>query len=146
MASTTGGEQLVIFDLGGQEYAIPVLHTREIIKMAEVTPIPRAADFVEGVINLRGRIVPVINLHKRLNLKRAENTRDTRIIVVEHNEASVGIIVDRVQEVGRYSPEEIERPESVTKGNEYISGVIKKDDRLWLLLQLERVLSKLTTA
>jgi purine-binding chemotaxis protein CheW len=141
--ASTAGEQLVIFDLSGQKYAIPVLKTQEIIKMVDVTPIPRSADFIEGVINLRGRIVPIINLHKRLNLKRSENTRDTRIIVVEHNETSVGMIVDRVQEVGRYSPDEIERPESIMQENEYISGVVKREDALWLLLQLDRVLPKI---
>lgn len=136
------GEQLVIFDLSGQKYAIPVLNTQEIIKMVDVTPIPRSDDFVDGVINLRGRIVPIINLKKRLSLQRAEATRDTRIIVVEHDEASVGIIVDRVQEVGRYNSDEVERPESVMRENEYISGVIKKEEALWLLLQLDKVLPK----
>lgn len=139
MASTTG-EQLVIFDLSGQKYAIPVLNTQEIIKMVDVTPIPRSDHFIEGVINLRGRIVPIINLNKRLKLERSETTRDTRIIVVVHNETSVGMIVDRVDEVGRYSPDEIERPESVMKENEYIDGVIKKEGALWLLLQLEKIL------
>jgi purine-binding chemotaxis protein CheW len=140
MAAT--GEQLVVFDLSGQRYAIPVLNTQEIIKMIDVTPVPRSDDFVEGVINLRGRIVPIINLNKRLSLQRTEATRDTRIIVVEHDGASVGMIVDRVQEVGRYDSDEIERPESVMRENEYISGVIKKEEALWLLLQLDKVLPK----
>lgn len=146
MASAAANEQLVVFDLSGQKYAIPVLTTQEIIKMIDITPIPRSDNFVEGVINLRGRIVPIINLNKRLNLARIEETRDTRIIVVEHKETSVGIIVDRVQEVGRCHPEEIERPESVMKENEFVSGVVKKENALWLLLQLERVLPSATVA
>lgn len=146
MASTVANEQLVIFDLSGQKYAIPVLNTQEIIKMIDITPIPRSDSYIEGVINLRGRIVPIINLNKRLDLARSEATRDTRIIVVEHKEASVGMIVDRVQEVGRYSPDEIERPESVMKENEFVSGVVKKENALWLLLQLDRVLPNISAA
>ncbi len=141
--AVASGEQLVIFELNEQKCAIPVMNTQEIIKMVDVTPIPRADTFVEGVINLRGRIVPVVSLHRRLGLEQPENTRDTRIIVVEHNETDVGMIVDRVQEVGWYSPEELERPESVMEENEHISGVIKKEDTLWLLLQLDRLLPKL---
>lgn len=144
--ASTANEQLVIFNLSGQKYAIPVLITQEIIKMIDVTPIPRSDSFVEGVINLRGRIVPIINLNKRLDLPRSEVTRDTRIIVVEFKGASVGIIVDRVQEVGRYDPDEVESPESVMKENDYVSGVIKKGNALWLLLQLERVLPSIAVA
>ncbi|MEW6541207.1 MAG: chemotaxis protein CheW [Bacillota bacterium] len=140
MGSTVANEQLVIFDLGGQKYAIPVLNTQEIIKMIDITPIPRSDSFIEGVINLRGRIVPIINLSKRLDLARSQATRDTRIIVVEHNETSVGMIVDRVQEVGRYNRDEIEKSESVMKENEFVGGVVKKDNALWLLLRLEKVL------
>jgi purine-binding chemotaxis protein CheW len=140
VGSTVANEQLVIFDLGGQKYAIPVLNTQEIIKMIDITPIPRSDSFIEGVINLRGRIVPIINLSKRLDLARSQATRDTRIIVVEHNETSVGMIVDRVQEVGRYNRDEIEKSESVMKENEFVGGVVKKDNALWLLLRLEKVL------
>ncbi|MDA8096560.1 MAG: chemotaxis protein CheW [Desulforudis sp.] len=138
--------QLVIFQLNNQKYAIPVLNTQEIIKMVDVTPVPRTDKFVEGVINLRGRIVPVINLNKRLGLSITEKTRDTRIVVVEHSDAAVGMIVDKVQEVGRYSEEEVEEPESVMKDNEFISGVVKKDTALWLLLKLDKVLPKITKA
>jgi len=146
VASTVANEQLVIFDLSGQKYAIPVLNTQEIIKMIDITPIPRADSYIEGVINLRGRIVPIINLNKRLDLARSETTRDTRIIVVEHKETSVGMIVDRVQEVGRYNPDEIERPESVMKENEFVSGVVKKENALWLLLQLDKVLPNISVS
>lgn len=144
--ASAANEQLVIFSLSGQKYAIPVLITQEIIKMIDVTPVPRSDSFVEGVINLRGRIVPIINLNKRLDLPRSEVTRDTRIIVVEYKGANVGIIVDRVQEVGRYSPDEVESPESVMRENDYVSGVIKKGNALWLLLQLERVLPSIAVA
>lgn len=137
---SSNDNQLVIFDLNHQKYAIPVLNTQEIIKMVEVTPVPRTDRYVEGVINLRGRIVPVINLNKRLGLPVTEPTRDTRIVVVEKDDAAVGMIVDKVQEVGRYSDEEVEEPESVMRDNEFITGVIKKEDALWLLLRLDKVL------
>ncbi len=137
---SSSDNQLVIFDLNNQKYAIPVLNTQEIIKMVDVTPVPRTDRYVEGVINLRGRIVPVINLNKRLGLPVTEPTRDTRIVVVEKDDTAVGMIVDKVQEVGRYSDEEVEEPESVMRDNDFISGVIKKDDALWLLLRLDKVL------
>ncbi|MBU4533859.1 MAG: chemotaxis protein CheW [Eubacteriales bacterium] len=144
--SAANNNQLVIFQLNSQKYAIPVLNTQEIIKMVDVTPVPRTDKYVEGVINLRGRIVPVINLNKRLGLPITEKTRDTRIVVVEHKDAAVGMIVDKVQEVGGYSEAEVEEPESVMKDNEFISGVVKKDTALWLLLKLDKVLPNITKA
>ncbi|MBO8138427.1 MAG: chemotaxis protein CheW [Desulfotomaculum sp.] len=138
--AVVGEEQLVVFQLGDQKYALPIQETQEIIRMTEVTRIPNASYYLEGIINLRGTILPVINLNRRLGLPEKEADEETRIVVVEHNEQKVGMIVDSVLEVGRYSDSEVEPPTNVGGNTEYLKGVVKKDDQLWLLLDLNSVL------
>lgn len=133
-------EQLVIFQLNDQKYALPIQETQEIIRMSNITKIPNTKHYVEGIINLRGSIVPVINLNKRLNLNVTEYGEDTRIIVVEHNGQKVGMIVDVVLEVGRFSDNEIEPPSVAGDGVDYLRGVVKKEDNLWLLINLAEVI------
>ncbi|MTI81972.1 MAG: chemotaxis protein CheW [Firmicutes bacterium] len=133
-------EQLVVFQLGEQKYALPIQETQEIIRMTEVTRIPNASFYLEGIINLRGTILPVINLNRRLGLPEKEADEETRIVVVEHSDQKVGMIVDCVLEVGRYSESEVEPPTNVGGSAEYLRGVVKKDDQLWLLMNLNNVL------
>jgi len=109
-------EQLVIFQLNDQQYALPIQETQEIIRMSNITRVPNTRHYVEGIINLRGSIVPVINLNKRLNLPAGEYGEDTRIIVVENKGQKVGMIVDVVLEVGRFNPDEIEPPSVAGEG------------------------------
>ncbi|WP_347487919.1 chemotaxis protein CheW [Desulfoscipio sp. XC116] len=132
--------QLVIFELAEQLYALPIQETQEIIRMAVITKVPNTTDYVEGIINLRGSIVPVINLNRRLGLPVKDYDDSTRIIVVEYNGQKVGMIVDNVQEVGRYTADEVDPP--VVDGDhvDYISGVVKKGESLWLLLNLAKVM------
>jgi len=132
--------QLVIFELTNQLYALPIQETQEIIRMTGITMVPNSKEYVEGIINLRGSVVPVINLHRRLGLTEREHDDSTRIIVVEYNGQKVGMIVDNVQEVGNYSGDEIEPPSVAGDGVEYLSGVVKKGEELWLLLNLGKVL------
>ncbi len=133
-------EQLVIFQLNDQQYALPIQETQEIIRMSNITRVPNTRHYVEGIINLRGSIVPVINLNKRLNLPAGEYGEDTRIIVVENKGQKVGMIVDVVLEVGRFNPDEIEPPSVAGEGVDYLKGVVKKKDQLWLLLDLEEII------
>lgn len=133
-------EQLVIFQLNDQQYALPIQETQEIIRMSNITKVPNTRHYVEGIINLRGNIVPVINLNKRLNLPVSEYNEDTRIIVVEHDGQKVGMIVDVVMEVGRFSNDEIEPPAVAGDNVEYLKGVVKKGEQLWLLLNLGEVI------
>ncbi|MCL6476977.1 MAG: chemotaxis protein CheW [Peptococcaceae bacterium] len=133
-------EQLVIFRLNEQQYALPIQETQEIIRMSNITRVPNTRHYVEGIINLRGNIVPVINLNKRLNLPVSEYNDDTRIIVVEHEGQKVGMIVDIVLEVGRFSDDEIEPPAVAGDNVDYLKGVVKKGEQLWLLLNLAKVL------
>ncbi len=135
--------QLVSFKIGREEFGIDILAVQEIIKMIEITKVPNAPDFIEGVINLRGRIIPIIYLRKRLGMPVVENTKNTRIVVVEISEKTVGFIVDEVQEVLRISTDITEKPPELVSGieSDYITAVAKLEDRLLILLELDRILA-----
>lgn len=131
--------QLVSFQLGPEEYAIDILGVQEIIRMVEITPVPNAPHYVEGVVNLRGKVIPIINLRTHLGLPMAEYTKDTRIIVVEVGRLILGFIVDSVEEVMRLSQDLIEPPSSTGRGGAevYHKGVGRVDGRLLILLDLK---------
>ncbi len=119
-----------------------ILSVQEIIRMMDITKVPRAPDFVEGVINLRGKVIPIIDLRKRFGLSTRDHDKHTRIIVIEINNMIVGFVVDSVSEVLRIPPARW----SATTGrvgleSEYISGVGKLEDRLLILLDLNKLLS-----
>ena len=134
--------QLVAFELAGETYGVDINWVHEIIRMQAVTRLPRTPEFIEGVINLRGRIIPVIDLRKRFGLPPREQTPDTRIMVVEMAGVTVGMIVDAVSEVVRLPAESIEPPPPMMHGIDtaYLEGVGKWEDRLVILLNLDRVL------
>jgi purine-binding chemotaxis protein CheW len=135
--------QLVSFKIGNEEFGIDILNVQEIIKTVQITKVPNSPEFVEGIINLRGKVIPVMDLRIRLNLERKAQDKDTRIIVVEINSKTVGFIVDEVNEVLRI-PKSITEPppEMVTNINsEYITAVGKLEDRLITLIDLQKVLS-----
>jgi len=134
--------ELVGFRLEGEEFGVPIRDVREIIRMQEVTRVPRAPDSVEGVINLRGQIVPIIDLRRRLGMSSKENDRDTRIVIVELDGELAGFVVDSVTEVLRVPGDQIEPPPDMVVKQEYITGVGKLEDRLLILLDLCKVLSK----
>lgn len=136
-------EQLVVCQLAEETYGINIANVREIITMQKITRVPKTPEFIEGIINLRGRILPVIDLRKRFGLVVSEYTRATRIIEVETGGKSVGIIVDGVSEVLRISRDWVEPPSPfiVSLDSEYIRGVAKVEDRLIILLDLDKVLS-----
>ncbi len=134
--------QLVSFNIGVEEFGVDILRVQEINKMTHITKVPNSPDFIEGVINLRGRVIPVIDLRTRMGMPRAEFNKDTRIIIVEISERTVGFIVDAVNEVLRIPANITEPPPHMVTGinSEYITGVGKLEDRLLLLLDLEKVL------
>jgi len=140
---TTEILQLVGFKIADEEYAVDILMVQEIIRMMQVTKVPNAPDFVDGVINLRGRIIPVIDLRSKLGLPRKEVDKDKRIIVVEVSGKTVGFIVDAVTEVLRIPASITEPPpDLVTNVNsEFIKAVGKLEDRLLILIDLEKILS-----
>lgn len=133
--------QLVTFYLGEEIYGIDILDVQEIIRLQKITEVPRTADFVEGVINLRGKVIPVIDLRKRFNLPQKEESKDTRVIVVEIDSKVIGMIVDGVSRVLRLSGSAIDPPSPIVAGvdSNYIKGVGKIDHTLVVLLDLHKI-------
>ena len=144
ITNTQTEQQLVVFDLAHEASGVDIGTGREIIRMQDVTSVPYRPDYVSGVINLRGRITPVVDLRKRFELAQQEITRDSRIVVVDIDGDDIGMIVDAVTEVLRISTTQIHRPPSTMSaagGSDYIVGIAKLEERLVLLLDLERVLT-----
>lgn len=138
-----GGElHLVTFALGGEEYGIPVAQVREVIRVSEITRVPQAPAHVRGVTNLRGRVLPVVELRSRLGLEPAALTPRSRIAVVEVCDRVLGLLVDAVLQVAKVPRESVTPPpeEVLTPGSEHISGVARWDGRLIILLELEKTL------
>jgi len=136
-------QQLVSFRLGVEEYGVSIMKVQEIIRMQEITRVPQMPEFIEGIINLRGNVIPIIDLRKRFGLAHGERTIDSRIVVVSVRNRIVGVIVDGVSEVLRISDENIEPPPPAvsTSGRDYIKGVGKLDKRLLILLEIDKILS-----
>lgn len=135
--------QLVSFRLGNEEYGSEIMQVREIIRIQEITPVPETPEFVEGVINLRGSVIPIIDLRKRFGMEQGSRDKDTRIVVVSVEGREVGIIVDAVAEVLRITSDQVEQAPAVVSGigKEYLLGVAKLEDRLLIILDLNKVLS-----
>lgn len=135
--------QVVSFKIGDEEFGVNILQVQEINRLVQITQVPNAPDFIEGVMNLRGKIVPVVNLRKRFGLPHKEYDKNTRVVVVELNGKTVGFIVDSVSEVLRFSKNDVDpTPDLISGiGNEYITGIAKLGDRLLILLDLEKVLT-----
>ncbi len=134
--------QLVVFDLASEAYGVNIGTVREIIRMQQITHVPEAPQYVDGVINLRGRVIPVIDLRKRFGLAVTEQTENSRIVVVDSAGEDIGVIVDAVTEVLRVPGDAIEPASSLitTEDSYYMDGIAKIGNRLLILLDLERVL------
>ncbi len=133
--------QLVAFKLGREEYGISILQVQEIKRLTDITRVPHTPEYITGVINLRGSVLPVIDLKKRLGLPVQTHTDNTRIIIVKIDEVVVGMLVDAVSEVLAIDQANIEDPDAVVGGvaANFISGVGKLDNRLLILLNLEAI-------
>jgi purine-binding chemotaxis protein CheW len=143
-AAVEATEHLATFFLDREEYGVDVRQVQEIRRVTEITTVPRAPDFVRGVINLRGRILPVLDLKRKLGLGDVALGRATRIMVVRVRERRLGLLVDGASKVLKVPVSRIEPPpeEVVDKGGDYIRGVAKLDDRLIILIDLERALAQ----
>jgi purine-binding chemotaxis protein CheW len=135
--------QLVVFSLANEHYGVGIAAVDSIIKLQPITHVPRAPAFVEGVTNLRGKVLPVVDLRKRFDLPVAPETKETRIVVSELNGSAVGMIVDSVSEVLRVPEEAIEPPSPLvtTVDSIFVTGIAKMGERLIILLDLEKVLT-----
>ncbi|MFN2460755.1 MAG: chemotaxis protein CheW [Candidatus Velthaea sp.] len=136
--------QVVSFALGTEEYGVDIAQVQEINRMVTITHVPRAPQFMEGVINLRGQLIPIIDLRTRFGMARAEHTKNTRIVVTEIASKRVGMVVDSVSEVLRIPVEAVEDAPDMVAGvdTEYIRGVGKVGERLIILLDLGRIISR----
>ena len=134
--------QLVSFNIGDEEFGVDILQVQEINRMLEVTKVPNAPEYVDGVINLRGKVIPVMDLRSRLSLARKPHDKHTRIVVVELSGKVIGFVVDAVREVLRIPLNVTEPAPSITGSvsEDYIKGVGKLDDRLLILLDLEKLM------
>ena len=136
-------QQLVVFSLAGEAHGIDINAVREIIRMQEITNVPRTPKLVEGVINLRGKVIPVVNLRMRFGLPVAEQTDDNRIVWVDIEGQDIGMIVHAVTQVMRIKTDSVEPPSSMitTAESDYLAGLAKLDGRMIILLELDRVLA-----
>ncbi len=144
----SGGEtrqeiQLACFKIGPELYALDIMKIKEIIRPQKLTPIPKAPSFIEGVINLRGAVIPVADMRKRFGQPVTKETRKNRIVVCSLVGKIIGLLVDEVTEVRRYSRKEISPAPQYIKGAQadYFLGVAHRDDDLVMLVDLEKVLS-----
>jgi purine-binding chemotaxis protein CheW len=135
--------QLVVFNLANEHYGVKIAAVESIIKMQPITAVPCAPPFVEGVTNLRGKVLPVIDLRKRFDLPVQEATKDSRVVVIEMNGTILGMVVDAVSEVLRVPEDAIEPPSPIvtTVDSAFITGIAKVGARLIILLDLDKVLS-----
>jgi purine-binding chemotaxis protein CheW len=136
--------QLVGIRIGRETFGLPIALVREIVRVPEITSVPNAPDYIEGVINLRGRIIPVVDLRKRFGEKITEPNKRNRIVVVELESRRIGLIVNSASEVLKIAPSEIEAPHDVFQEGElnYITGVGKLKGRLVILLDLNKILQR----
>lgn len=134
--------QLVSFKIGGEEFGVDILRVQEINRMLQITTVPNTSDFIEGVINLRGKVIPVVDLRAKFGMPKKEYDKNTRIVVVELSNKTVGFIVDEVSEVLRIPKSITEAPPEMVSGinSEFITAVGKLEDRLIILLELEKTL------
>ena len=136
-----GEVQFVAFKLRDEEYGFDILNVKEIKGLTDIARVPFASDFIKGVINLRGSVLPVIDLKRRLALMDTPYTSDTRIIIVKSDEIEVGMIVDAVTEVITLKKEHIDEVKAVSnERSHFIRGIGKMNDRLIIMLNLEEII------
>jgi purine-binding chemotaxis protein CheW len=135
-------KRIVIFGLGSELYGMDIYELQEIIRMVEITRIPKASSFIEGVINLRGKVIPVIDLKKKFGIKGDDNPSERRIIVANVGGQTAGLIVDRVSEVTSVRDEDIEPPPAVLElEGRFINGLAKLGERIVILLKADEILN-----
>lgn len=138
--AATGDAQIVNFTVGDVNYGVPVEQAREVRDVQAVTPVPGAPSYIDGVTNLRGQIITVMDLRKRLNIE--EEGRGEKIIVIEMGKAAVGVVVDTVTEVSTIPEADIERHMQATKKlDKYLVGVGKQGEKLIVILDLAKIIS-----
>lgn len=145
MAENNNDTQLVTFQLGQEHYGIDIMEVREIVKMQEVRDIPNAPSFVEGIFNLRGTIIPIINLHKRFHIKKADLNDDEQLlsgfIILRIDDMELGVIIDKVLRVVTIDANQIQQPPQMISGigAEYIQGVYNEQDNYLIIVDVKKL-------
>ncbi len=136
--------QVVVFELENSYYGVHILQVQEIIKMREITKLPNTPKFIEGVVNLRGKIIPVMDLRRRFGLSPISVNDDWKILILKTEDVLFGVMVDQISEVEKISVNIIEVPLKIVAGvkGEFISGIAKTEKRLLILLDIEKILSE----
>ncbi len=145
MSTATAGQeilQLVSFTLKDEEYAVDILNVQEINRITEITQVPNSPDYIEGVINLRGKVMPVINLRKKFGIEVKETDDTSRIIIMDIGGVTNGLIVDSVSEVLRIPADIVEPPPQISSGlnSRFIKGIAKLENRLIILIDIDKLL------
>ncbi len=136
-------EQLVGFIVGEEEFAIPILYIKEIIKPIEYTRVPNVPDYVLGVFNLRGNVIPLIDLRIKFNLNPSKMTANTRYIVMKDDDNIAGFVIDRLTEAIRINKDRIDQPpETLAKDKGMIQGIGKRDNNILTILKVEALLKR----
>jgi purine-binding chemotaxis protein CheW len=135
-------KQMVLFQLNNETYGLDIATVHEIIRMQPITKVPKAPFYVEGIINLRGRVIPVIDLGERFGLAKKDQDKNNRIVVVNLQDTTMGIIVDAVTEVLSIPVDVIESVSDIvtTSNSDYLDGIANLKDKMVILLKLDRLL------
>ena len=144
VSEATGTIQIVSFRLAEETFGVAITKVREIILMCDITRVPQTPHYVKGLINLRSTVIPVIDLRTLFGLPEGEQTTDSRIMVLQVGTKTVGIVVDGVDEVLRIAKDQIAPPPPTVAslGNEYLSGLVKLEDQLLILLDIDKILGQ----
>ena len=129
----------LVFSVADKQYGVNILQVREVVRMRQVTPVPDVAAFIEGVISLRGKVIPLINLRKKLGFP-AQADASNRIVVTRVQANWVGVVVDKVKDVVTFQPEEITQPDDMLKSARYLKGVVNLDSNLVLIVDIAGML------
>jgi purine-binding chemotaxis protein CheW len=147
MAERENQLQLVTFKLGNETYGIDIMDVKEIQRLQETRPIPNAPSYVEGIFKLRNDIIPVVNLHKRFHIKKAETSEEdailSGIIILDIDGMRIGIIIDRVARVVTVEYDQIQPPPQIISGigAEYIQGVVRQEEGYLIILNIRKLFS-----
>lgn len=133
--------QYVVFSIDELRYALPLPAIERIVRVVEITPLPKAPDIVPGVVDVQGQIIPVINIRSRFGLHEREMNLNDQLVIARASKQSVALLVDAVSGVVEYPEEEVVTAEEIIRGTEYVTGIIKQDEGMILVLDLGTILS-----
>ncbi len=141
--SKTSDLQVVVFDVAGQQFGLEIASISEIIRLDKITPVPRAPAYVEGVIHIRGAVIPAVNIHALFNMPAGERGENNRVVIVETGTHKFGLIVDAVHEVKKMAPDMVKpAPPALSVDQQYLKGIILDGENLVIYIEPRKLLSE----